>query len=76
MEHNNSKIFWEKRGLKLRAKVSLKPHGHPLYGIVRESNMDPIQHWCNETECGIRTSFDTFKFKTDAEMTAFLLKWA
>jgi len=42
---------------------------------LSENDIDPIQDWCVQHNCGIRTSFDTFKFKTNKEKTMFLLKW-
>jgi len=71
-----TRIVWEKRGLKLRATVPISPHGRPMYGILRESAMDPIQEWSDTHKCGVRTSFDTFKFYTEEEITLFLLVWA
>jgi hypothetical protein len=50
----------------------------PSRGIVSglfEKDMDQIQAWCWETNIGKRMSFDTFKFRTKEEITAFLLKW-
>lgn len=42
---------------------------------LSERDIDPIQKWCQEHNCGIRTSFDTFKFKNKKEITMFLLRW-
>jgi hypothetical protein len=42
---------------------------------LQESDMDPIQAWCEEHKCGIRTSFDTFKFKDKKHLTMFILRW-
>jgi len=43
---------------------------------LNEQDMDPIQHWSWDTGIGKRMSFNTFTFKTDAEITMFLLKWS
>ena len=40
-----------------------------------EGDMDPIQKWCNEQNCGTRMAFDMFRFKSQKEITMFLLKW-
>ena len=40
-----------------------------------ESDMDPIQVWCEEHDCGVRTSFDTFRFRNQQEISMFLLRW-
>jgi hypothetical protein len=37
--------------------------------------LDKIGQWCYEHKCGRRTSYDTFKFRNEKDMTAFLLKW-
>jgi hypothetical protein len=42
---------------------------------LRDTDMDPIQDWCVANRCGVRTSFDTFKFRNERELTIFLLKW-
>lgn len=43
---------------------------------LTENDIDVIQEWCQTNGCGIRTSFDTFRFRSDKDMTLFLLKWA
>lgn len=43
---------------------------------LSESDVDPIQQWCEEHDCGVRVSFDTFKFRNKKEITMFLLRWA
>jgi hypothetical protein len=48
----------------------------PRTGGLRDTDMDPIQNWCVENKCGVRTSFDTFKFRNEDELTFFLLKWS
>jgi hypothetical protein len=48
-----------------------KSNIHPF----NETLMDPIQEWSQLTHCGIRTSFDTWRFKNKKELTMFLLRW-
>ena len=31
--------------------------------------------WCLENDCGYRTSYDTFKFRTNKQRMMFLLRW-
>jgi hypothetical protein len=63
--------------MKLRATVPIRLHSRPpLFDVLRESVMDPIQEWSDTHKCGVRTSFDTFKFYTEEEITLFLLRWA
>ena len=57
----------------LQAQLKVLPRGMELG--MSESDMDPIQAWCNKHHCGIRMGFDIFRFKTDADITMFLLKW-
>jgi hypothetical protein len=42
---------------------------------LSERDMDPIQQWCEEHNCGKRRSFDTFRFRNKKEITMFLLRW-
>lgn len=35
-----------------------------------------VTQWCKLNECGVRMSYDMFKFKTRAQVTMFLLKWS
>jgi len=68
-------IFWvdTARRNSLAARVQIMPRGFETG--ISESDMDPIQKWCEEHNCGIRISFDTFQFKNKKEMTMFLLRW-
>jgi len=74
MARNKPKIIWVRLpGNKLKATWEVAPRGMS-YGL-NEEDMDPIQTWCQENGCGVRLSFDLFRFNTAAEVTAFLLKW-
>lgn len=44
--------------------------------FITDRDMQQVQEWCQQNECGRRISFDTFKFRTRAEMSAFLLRWS
>jgi len=50
-------------------------HGAVTPTGLRDTDMDPIQDWCVANKCGVRTSFDTFKFRNEKELSMFLLKW-
>ena len=68
-----TKIKWHQLpGYKLKATWEPGPR---IVGL-KESDMDPIHDWSKETKCGIRVSFDMWRFKTPEEMTMFLLKWS
>lgn len=43
---------------------------------IAEGDITPMHEWCKETGCGKRTSFDTFKFRSETEMSMFLLRWS
>jgi hypothetical protein len=58
----------------LQARVGVQSRGYEVG--LKESDIDPIQTWCGENNCGRRISFDKFKFKTEKEKLMFLLKWA
>jgi hypothetical protein len=75
-----SKLTWVKsaRRNSLSARFNILPYDTtkpPFFASASEQTMDPIQLWCEQNNCGIRTSFDTFKFNNKAEMTMFLLRW-
>ena len=69
------KIKWipTARRLTLAARVEIQPRGWEVG--ISEADIDPIHQWCQEHNCGVRTSFDMFRFKNKKEMTMFLLRW-
>ena len=75
MANIDKKINWVRasRRYSLSARTELMPRGWEIG--VSESDMDPIQAWCEEHCCGRRVSFDTFQFKNQAQITMFLLRW-
>ena len=42
---------------------------------LEENDLKPIQKWSEQTGCGKRTSFDVWRFNTEAELAMFRLKW-
>ena len=67
-------IKWvQEKPLVYRATIPTLPRG--LERSLTESDIDPIQAWCQEHNCGRRTSFDTFRFKNRFEVTMFILRW-
>ena len=61
--------------MRLRADASRFWPSNPGWGL-NERDMDPIHAWSRENDCGVRTSFDTWQFHTDEEITVFLLRWS
>ena len=45
------------------------------FKMVTEAELDEVGAWCRDNNCGQRMSFDQFRFRTEAEVTAFLLRW-
>jgi hypothetical protein len=75
---NKKEIIWQrathKRGIVLIANT-VSDYSNPGMGL-NEEDMVPVQQWCDEHECGLRISFDMFRFKNEAEVVAFLLRWS
>jgi len=77
MSHNfKPKIKWQRLpGLKLQAYTDdVGPRGFERG--LNESDMDPVQAWSTECNCGTRMSFNVWKFKNEKHITMFLMKWA
>ena len=58
----------------LSARTQIMPRGWE-FGVT-DGDMEQVQEWCEEHNCGKRTSFDTFRFRNRKEITMFLLRWA
>lgn len=42
---------------------------------LEDADLEPIQEWSTQTGCGKRTSFDVWRFNTEAELSMFRLRW-
>jgi hypothetical protein len=75
MPEIKKELIWVEasRRFSLAARTRVMPRG--LEVGVNETDMDPIQQWCEDHNCGRRVSFDTFQFKNKKQITMFLLKW-
>ena len=70
-----TKIIWHQLpGRKLKATWLPSPKRFEMG--LKESDMDPIQKWCQDSNCGLRISFDIFQFANDKHVTMFLLWWS
>jgi hypothetical protein len=70
-----TKVIWHKLpGFKLKATWTPGPRGFELG--LKEADMDPIHEWSKKQDCGVRVSFDMWRFRSPEEMTMFLLKWS
>jgi hypothetical protein len=71
------KLVWQRdtpTSLTLYARLSYD-HGPITQTGLRDHDLDPVQDWCVANRCGRRTSFEMFKFRNEAELSMFLLKW-
>ena len=69
------KIIWHQLpGRKLKATWIPAARGFEMG--LKESDIDPIQKWCQDSNCGKRISFDMFQFSNDKQITMFLLRWS
>jgi hypothetical protein len=70
------KIKWQRLpGLKLQAYTDdVAPRGFERG--LNEVDMDPIQTWSVECNCGTRMSFNVWKFKNEKQITMFLIRWS
>jgi len=70
------KIKWKRLpGLKLQAYID-EIGAHFVAHGLREDDMDPIQAWSVECNCGVRTSFNVWKFNSAKQITMFLMRWS
>ena len=69
-------IKWQRLpGLKLQAYTDdVAPRGFERG--LNESDMDPIQVWTTECNCGKRMSFNIWQFKNEKQITMFLIRWS
>ena len=78
-----SKFEWvrDRKDLRASYKVLVSPiidYSNPGRETlwITEQDMEEVQAWCQQTGCGRRMSFDTFRFKRREEITMFLLRWS
>lgn len=74
-------IYWIKTAnrCELAGRVRIEPPEDQSRWFsvgLSESDLDPVQEWCQQHNCGVRTSFDTFRFRDKKEITMFLLRWS
>ena len=76
MIDSHRRIQWHPgpRRHSLRASGEIQPGGGETG--ISEADMDPVQAWCREHDCGRRLSFDIFQFRDQQEITLFLLRWS
>ena len=76
-EAHKPKIKWQRLpGLKLQAYTDELAGPGSFERGLNESDMDPVQTWSEECRCGTRMSFNVWKFKSEKQITLFLVRWA
>lgn len=71
------KLVWvqgKREYLTLIARVFYE-HGALTATGLADMDLEPVHQWCKENRCGVRISFEEFRFKNKKEMSFFLLKW-
>jgi hypothetical protein len=70
------KIKWQRLpGLKLQAYTDeVAPRGFERG--INESDMDPVQEWTDNCQCGTRMSFNVWQFENEKQITMFLIRWS
>jgi hypothetical protein len=57
--------------------VRLEPVTEPGYfDIANDADMQTVDAWCREHQCGQRSGYNKFFFDTDEQITMFKLRWA
>ena len=75
-ESYKPKIKWQRLpGLKLQAYTDELDPRFVQRGLC-DDDMDPVQEWSIECRCGVRMSFNVWKFKNEKQITMFLIKWS
>ena len=68
---NSSRVWVE-----LNEGFDSSPFQDPLSTVPSEQQLNEVQKWCEDNQCGTRMSFDQFVFQTEKELSLFLLKWS
>ena len=70
------KIKWQRLpGLKLQAYTDeISARGYERG--INESDMDPVQEWSDNCQCGTRMSFNVWQFENEKQITMFLIRWS
>jgi len=78
---NNYQLEVIKTANKLpRIRIKFKDgeyYNNSTFSVLSEPlDIDAMQKWTIENECGWRTSYDTFKFRNEEQLLMFVLRWA
>jgi hypothetical protein len=74
------KLLWKEHQSRPLHLVAYAPEvtdaNDPNYvNFLTEQDLLLVWQWCAANDCGVRTSFDTFRFRNKKQITMFLLRW-
>ena len=76
MKEYKPTIKWQRLpGLKLQAYTD-DVQARGFERGLNDLDMDPIQAWSTECNCGTRMSFNIWQFKNEKQITLFLIRWS
>jgi hypothetical protein len=62
---------------KLRVIHQMQEHWVNTFADMSEGYvLDEMGQWCIDNECGHRTSYNEFKFRTQEQMAHFIMRWS
>lgn len=70
----NEIIKWQPVGKLELIAVQVEIGNQHARGL-EDADLKPIHEWSMQTGCGNRTSFDVWRFKTEADLAMFRLRW-
>lgn len=71
LEKGNGKSIW----IEVITGYDIDLDGTVYSSAADQNLVESMQLWCKQTNCGMRMSYDQFKFKNEKELFTFLLKW-
>lgn len=42
---------------------------------IRDHHIDPVRRWCRENSCGWFEGYATIRFRSEEDLTLFMLRW-
>ena len=67
---------WERYDRRPGVWLRLNSEQWMILDAAADKRLDEIQEWCKIHNCGVRQSYDMWKFKDESEITMFLLMWS
>jgi hypothetical protein len=62
----------------LRVNITFHDHweADTFSDLADRDIIEEMHEWCQENECGWRTSYNTFKFRNKEQLLMFVMRWA